>query len=74
MYASKLSRKGQVTIPKEVRDCLHALPGDLIEYDVKDNIVTVRRVEPFDRQFHQALADTLSEWSSPEDDLAFHDL
>jgi AbrB family looped-hinge helix DNA binding protein len=74
MFVSKISRKGQVTIPKKVRDTLHAREGDLIEYEVHDNVVTVRRVEPFDRSFHTALASALTEWSSPEDDKAFRDL
>jgi AbrB family looped-hinge helix DNA binding protein len=73
MLASKLSRKGQVTIPKKVRESLRANPGDLIEYEVQGNLVVMRRAEPFDRNFHAALSDTLTEWSSPEDEEAFRD-
>jgi antitoxin PrlF len=71
---SKVSMKGQITLPKKVRDSMHVQPGDLIEYEIQDNVVIVRRVEPFDHRFHQALGETLTEWSSPEDDKAFHDL
>jgi len=53
---------------------MHVKPGDLIEYEIQDNVVTVRRVEPFDHRFHQALGETLTEWSSPEDEKAFRDL
>jgi antitoxin PrlF len=74
MLVSKVSSKGQVTIPKEVRDCLRARPGDLIEYELQGNVAVVRRIEPFDRAFHAALSDTLIEWSSPEDEKAFRDL
>jgi antitoxin PrlF len=74
MFASKVSRKGQVTIPKKVRDSLRAGPGDWIEYEVQGNVVVLRRAEPFDRTFHRALSDTLSEWSSAEDEEAFRDL
>lgn len=74
MLVSKISRKGQVTIPKKVRTSLHAGPGDWIVYEVEDDVVTLRRVEPFDRAFHDALSHTLQEWSSPEDEEAFHDL
>ena len=74
MLVSKVSSKGQVTIPKEVRDHLRAGPGDFIEYEVQGEVVVVRRVEPFDRAFHAALSDTLTEWSSPEDEKAFRDL
>jgi len=31
-------------------------------------------VEPFDRAFHAALSETLTEWSSAEDEEAFRDL
>ena len=53
---------------------LQAQPGDLIEYEVQGNVVVLRRIEPFDRAFHAALSDTLTEWSSPEDEKAFRDL
>ena len=74
MFVSKISTKGQVTIPKSVRESLRASPGDCIEYEVQDNGILLRRVEPFDRAFHTALSNTLTEWSSPEDEEAFRDL
>ena len=74
MFASKISTKGQVTIPKSVRESLCASPGDWIEYEVQDNVIRLRRVEPFDRAFHAALSDTLTEWGSPGDEAAFRDL
>jgi AbrB family looped-hinge helix DNA binding protein len=74
MLVSKLSSKGQVTIPKEVRECLRVRAGDLIEYEVQGDVVVVLRIEPFDRAFHSAISDTLTEWSSPEDEKAFGDL
>jgi len=74
MLVSKISKKGQVTIPKIVRESLRASPGDWIEYEVQDNVILLRRVEPFDRAFHTALSNTLTEWSSPEDEEAFRDL
>ena len=74
MLVSKISKKGQVTIPKIVRESLRANPGDWIEYEVRDNIIQLRRVEPFDRAFHAALSDTLTEWASAEDEEAFRDL
>jgi len=74
MLVSKISQKGQVTIPKKIREALRAKPGDMIEYEVQGNIVVLRRAGPFDRAFHAALSDTLTEWSSPEDEEAFRDL
>ena len=74
MLVSRISSKGQVTIPKKVRQSLHAKPGDFIEYEVQGDMVVLRRAGPFDRSFHEALSETLSEWTSPEDEEAFRDL
>jgi AbrB family looped-hinge helix DNA binding protein len=74
MNVSKLSAKGQVTIPKEVREKLGIEPGDWIAYELENGTVTLRRVEPFDAEFHAALTETLDEWNSKEDDEAFRDL
>ncbi len=74
MLVSKMSKKGQVTIPKKVRESLRANPGDFIQYEVEGNVVTLRRAEPFDGAFHAALSETLTEWSSSEDEEAFRDL
>ncbi|MBI1766333.1 MAG: AbrB/MazE/SpoVT family DNA-binding domain-containing protein, partial [Acidobacteria bacterium] len=64
----------QVTLPKEVRAALRAKPGDVIAYEIEDNVVYLKRVEPFDAAFHKALTHTLNEWASAEDEEAFRDL
>jgi antitoxin PrlF len=74
MQASKLSSKGQVTIPRRVRERLGAKPGDLIAYEIKNDVVTLRRLEPLDAAFHAALSTTMDEWATAEDDEAFRDL
>ena len=74
MVVSKLSAKGQVTIPKEVREKLGVEPGDGIGYEVEGDAVRIRRVDPFDASFHAASSQTLSEWATPEDEEAFGDL
>lgn len=76
MNASKVTTKGQVTIPKEVRDRLKVRAGDIIAYEFQENgLVTVRKMDPFDAGWHRALSPTLAdEWNSPEDDEAFGDL
>jgi antitoxin PrlF len=71
---SRLSAKGQVTLPKVVRDAIGARPGDTILYSVRGKEVSLRRAEPFDAAFHSALSKTLDEWDTPEDDEAFGDL
>ena len=73
MQTSKLSSKSQVTLPREVRTALKAKPGDVIAYEIEDNVVYLKRVEPFDAAFHKALTHTLNEWASDEDEEAFRD-
>lgn len=74
MPISRLSSKGQVTIPKKTREIIGLQPGDMVSYEVHNGIVTLKRVEPFDTAFHEALSKTLDEWSTPEDEEAFRDL
>lgn len=74
MHVTRVSSKGQVTIPKEVREALGLKPGDYVAYNVEEGQVRLRRVPPFDRAFHAALANTLEEWASPADDEAYGDL
>ncbi len=72
---SRLSSKGQVTIPKEVRESLGLEPGDFVTYEIAGNDSAIlRRVEPYDAAFHLAVSETLEEWGSEQDDEAFRDL
>ena len=74
MLLSRISSKGQVTVPKRVREAIGARPGDTIAYEVKGKVVTIKRIEPFDVAFHAALSLTLDEWTTKEDEEAFNDL
>lgn len=71
---SRISSKGQVTIPKKVRESMGAKPGDVVVYEVRGNVVTLRCLEPLDLVYHAALSGTLTEWATAEDDEAFGDL
>ena len=45
MVGSKLTSKGQTTIPKEIRDYLSLEPGDRVLFLVKDGNVVVQPVK-----------------------------
>lgn len=74
METSRLSSKGQVTLPKKVRTAIGARPGDTIVYEISDDGIRLRRAEPLDLAFHAALEHTLDEWTTPADEEAFGDL
>ncbi|HEY4113306.1 MAG TPA: type II toxin-antitoxin system PrlF family antitoxin [Rhizomicrobium sp.] len=71
---SKLTKKSQTTVPKEVRDALNAKPGDTLVYRITKGRVTLARAEPLDKTYLKSLESTLSEWNSAEDAEAYDDL
>jgi antitoxin PrlF len=71
---SRLTSKGQTTVPREVRRKLSLQPGDVIVYDLNGDEVRLRKQMPRDVTFLRAVQTTLSEWDSPEDAAAFDDL
>jgi len=75
MQLAKVSSKGQITIPIEIRKNLHLKTGDTLAWDIKEGgNVSVRRVEPIDLDYLSAISGTLSEWNSDTDEEAYHDL
>ena len=69
---SKITAKGQTTVPQEVRVALKSSPGDLIAWDIaSDGRVAVRRLQPLDVEYLQAVQGTLSEWRTAEDEKAY---
>jgi AbrB family looped-hinge helix DNA binding protein len=69
-----LTAKGQVTIPKLVRDALGLRQGDQLSWELEDGAVRVRPVAPLDLAYLQAIEAGLQEWASEEDDAAFAEL
>ena len=71
----KVTAKEQTTIPHEVRAALRIEPGDLLLWELSSGaVVQVRKVQPVDLGYLQALDGTLGEWSSSADDEAYREL
>ena len=42
--------------------------------EIQDDIVYLKRIEPFDAAFHRELSNTLNEWTSDADNEAYRGL
>jgi AbrB family looped-hinge helix DNA binding protein len=74
MELATLTAKGQVTVPKAVREALGLQQGDQLSWELENGSVRVRAVAPLDLVYLRGLEATLSEWSSQADEEAFGDL
>ena len=71
---AKITSKGQTTIPQEVRLALKVQAGDSLVWEIApDGSARVRRAQPLDVTYLQALEGTLSEWHCAEDEEAYRD-
>lgn len=71
----KITTKGQTTIPQEIRLALHVEPGDFVSWEmVEEGIARVRRVQPLDLDYLNAVQGTLGEWAGDADETAYRDL
>lgn len=66
---SRLTAKGQTTIPSDVRKSLELHEGDLLFYEIEsDNVVRIRKLQKVDFEWSRAIESTLPEWKGTEDD------
>jgi antitoxin PrlF len=52
MIVARVTSKGQVTIPKKVRERLGVQPGEDVGFDEKDGVIFIRKAvtrSPFDK-------------------------
>jgi len=74
MAVSKLTKKYQTTVPKEVRKFLKLAQGDKVDFEIYNNQVIIRKITPLEIEYLQSLENTLEEWNSKEDDEAYNGL
>jgi antitoxin PrlF len=71
---SKLTKKYQATVPEVVRKKLELNAGDAIAFEIDKDIIKLRKANPIDIEFSNALIPTLNEWNSQNDEEAYNDL
>ncbi len=71
---SKLTKKYQATVPEVVRSKLELKAGDVIAFEIDNEIIKIVKARPIDIEFSSALVPTLSEWESQNDEEAYNDL
>lgn len=78
METAKITSKGQMTIPKHIRERAHLNTGDTLILDMEDDRIMMRKLTPKegakDQEYLRSVQATLDEWSSPEDEEAWRDL
>jgi AbrB family looped-hinge helix DNA binding protein len=72
--ASRLTRKYQATVPRQIREHLNLAAGDYIVFEVRADHVHVRKADPMDVEYLCGVQASLSEWASAEDEEAYRDL
>jgi antitoxin PrlF len=74
MEFSRLTSKGQMTIPKRVRTAVGLQTGDVLTVEVDDGVITMRKLKAGDSAYLEGLRGSLAEWAAPEDEDAWRDL
>ena len=74
MKFSKVTSRGQTTIPKSIREAAGLYAGDVLAFETDGDRVLVRKVAEGHEDHLQALSETLGEWTSAEDEEAWRDL
>lgn len=72
---SKITAKGQITIPINIRKMLTLSSGDEILFEAKNNHIIIKKIEPLDIAYLKAIqASASNEWMSEADNQAYNDL
>ena len=74
MHVSKITARGQTTIPKPVREAANLREGDAIAFENVGNHLLVYKVVPPQDDYLNSVASTLGEWTTQEDEEAWRDL
>jgi AbrB family looped-hinge helix DNA binding protein len=65
---ARITVKGQLTIPKSVRESLKVAKGDSVVFEEKNGEIIVRKATSVDATWAKGIQATLSEWEDEIDD------
>ena len=71
LLVSKVTSKFQITISRTIRDVMGIFQGDAVVFEIEEGRVFIKRLQPLDLEYLNAVSETLSEWSSQEDEEAY---
>ncbi len=71
---SRLTSKGQATIPAAVRKKLQLKAGDSVVFSVAGRRAILRKADALDPAFLMLQQQAFADWDAPEADEAFRDL
>ena len=74
MKFSKVTARGQTTIPKSIREAAGLYAGDVLAFETDGDHVVFRKVARERDEHLHGLSEAMSEWASPEDEEAWRDL
>jgi antitoxin PrlF len=75
LSVSKLTSKGQATIPGRIRQKLGLKSGDSVAFKLREGLIYLQKARPVDHNLAQAVGESLQdEWDSAHDEKAYRDL
>lgn len=74
MLMSRMTVKGQATIPASIREKLGLKAGDSVVFDTDGDVVRIRKAGLADKGFLALSEAAFADWATPEADEAFRDL
>lgn len=74
METSRVTSRGQTTIPSKIRKSVGIKSGDILMFIANGDRVIMKKIEPRTDEYLESISETLNEWLSPEDEEAWRDL
>ena len=74
MESTKITARGQISIPKTIREAADLREGDESAFEIEGDRLVVHKVVPGRDEYLHSFGEVMGEWLSPEDEAAWRDL